>query len=198
MRKLGFKLHIRATASLEVEKRKEVDTPTGRRLLTRDWREAVEHPEADIVVEVVGGTTIAYEVQTTALALGRPVVTANKELLGLRGAELAQLARDNKTSLHLEASAGGGIPILNALREGIAADSIEAIYGILNGTSNYILTRMEQEGASFDDVLDAQTISDLRNRQIILAYRFSGGTRDHLELRNTSKLSSNFFGNAFA
>ena len=71
-RKLGFKLHIRAAASLEVEKREEVDVPTGRRLLTRDWREAVEHPEADIVVEVVGGTTIAYEVQTTALALGRP------------------------------------------------------------------------------------------------------------------------------
>ena len=156
-RKLGFKLHIRATASLEVEERKEVDTPTGRRLLTRDWREAVEHPEADIVVEVVGDTTIAYEVQTTALALGRPVVTANKELLGLRGAELAQLARDNKTSLHLEASAGGCIPILNALREGIAADHIEAIYGILNGTCNYILTQMEAEGSDFEDVLaDAQ------------------------------------------
>ncbi len=85
----------------------------------------------DVVVEVVGGTTVAYEVLTTALGLGRPVVTANKELLGLRGAELAQLARDNKTSLHLEASAGGGIPILNALREGIAADRIEAVYGIL-------------------------------------------------------------------
>ena len=152
-RKLGFKLHLRATASLEVEKREEVDAPTGRRLLTRDWREAVEHPEVDIVVEVVGGTTIAYEVQTTALALGRPVVTANKELLGLRGAELAQLAHDNKTSLHLEASAGGCIPILNALREGIAADSIEAVYGILNGTCNFILTEIEKTGAPFADIL---------------------------------------------
>src|ERR1035437_3590302 len=120
--KLGFRLHLRAAASLEVEKREEVETPTGTRLLTRDWHEAVEHPDVDIVVEVIGGTTVAYDVQTTALGLGRPVVTANKELLGLRGAELAQLARDNKTSLHLEASAGGGIPILNALREGIAAD----------------------------------------------------------------------------
>lgn len=152
-RKLGFKLHLRTAASLEVAKREEVDAPTGRRLLTRDWREAVEHPEVEIVVEVVGGTTIAYEVQTTALRLGRPVVTANKALLGVRGAELAQLARDNKTALHLEASAGGGIPILNALREGIAADRIEAIYGILNGTCNFILTEIEQTGAPFADVL---------------------------------------------
>lgn len=151
--KLGFRLHLRAAASLEVEKREEVDTPTGKRLLTRDWHEAVEHPEVDIVVEVIGGTTIAYEVQTTALGLGRPVVTANKELLGQRGAELAQLARDNKTSLHLEASAGGGIPILNALREGIAADHIEAVYGILNGTCNFILTEMERTGAPFADIL---------------------------------------------
>jgi len=152
-RKLGFKLHLRAAASLEVEKREEVATPTGKRLLTRDWREAVEHPEVDVVVEVVGGTTIAYEVQTTALGLGRPVVTANKELLGRRGAELAQLARDNNTSLHLEASVGGGIPVLNALREGIAADRIEAVYGILNGTCNFILTEIEATGAPFADVL---------------------------------------------
>jgi homoserine dehydrogenase len=151
--KLGFRLHLRAAASLEVEKREEVETPTGKRLLTRDWHEAVEHPDVDIVVEVIGGTTVAYEVQTTALGLGRPVVTANKELLGLRGAELAQLARDNKTSLHLEASAGGGIPILNALREGIAADHIEAVYGILNGTCNFILTEMETTGARFADIL---------------------------------------------
>ncbi len=152
-RKLGFKLHLRAAASLEVETRQEVDTPTGRRLLTRDWREAVEHPEVDIVVEVVGGTTIAYDVQTTALGHGRPVVTANKELLGLRGRELAQLAYENKTSLHLEASVGGGIPILNALREGIAADRIEAVYGILNGTCNFILTEIERTGAPFADTL---------------------------------------------
>ena len=158
-RKLGFKLHLRAAASLEVDERAEVDAPTGKRLLTRDWREAVEHPDVDIVVEVVGGTTIAYEVQTTALGLGRPVVSANKELLGLRGAELAALARDNETSLHFEASAGGGIPILNALREGIAADHVESLYGILNGTCNYILTEMENTGAAFADILsEAQSL----------------------------------------
>lgn len=152
-RKLGFRLHLRAAASLEVEKREEVDAPTGKRLLTRDWREAVEHPEVEIVVEVVGGTTLAYEIQKTALSLGRAVVSANKELLGQRGAELAALAREHNTSLHLEASAGGGIPILNALREGIAADRIEAVYGILNGTCNFILTEIERTGAAFADIL---------------------------------------------
>ncbi|MSO20250.1 MAG: homoserine dehydrogenase [Acidobacteria bacterium] len=152
-RKLGFKLHLRVAASLEVEARAEIDMPGGKRLLTRDWREAVEHPEVDIVVEVVGGTSIAYEVQKAALERGRPVVSANKELLGQRGAELAQIAYDHKTSLHMEASAGGGIPILNALREGIAADRIEAVYGILNGTCNFILTEIEKTGAPFASIL---------------------------------------------
>lgn len=152
-RKLGFRLHLRAAASLEVEERQELDSPTGRRLLTRDWREAVEHPDAHIVVEVVGGTGVAREVQRTALGLGRPVVTANKELLGLQGGELAGLARDNNTSLHFEASAGGGIPVLNALREGIAADRIEAVYGIFNGTCNFILTEIEKTGAPFGEIL---------------------------------------------
>jgi homoserine dehydrogenase len=152
-RKLGFKLHLRAAASLEVEKREEVQSPTGPRLLTRDWREAAEHPDVDVVVEVIGGTTVAYEVQTVALGRGRPVVTANKQLLGLRGAELAQLARDHGTSLHLEASVGGCIPILSVLREGIAADRVEAVYGILNGTCNFILTEIEKSGAPFADIL---------------------------------------------
>jgi homoserine dehydrogenase len=148
-RRLGFKLWVRAAASLEVEARSERNN----RLLTRDWHEAVEHPDVQIVVEVVGGTTVAYEVQKAALERGRPVITANKELLGLRGAELALLAAQHNTSLHMEASCGGGIPILNALREGIAADRIEAVYGILNGTCNFILTEMERTGAPFATIL---------------------------------------------
>ena len=152
-RRCGFPIWVRAAASLEVEARSESDTPSGRRLLSRDWREVVEHPDVEIVVEVVGGTTIAYEVQKTAFERGRPVVTANKELLGLRGAELAQLAAEHKAALHMEASCGGGIPILNALREGIAADRIEAVYGILNGTCNFILTEIERTGAPFASIL---------------------------------------------
>lgn len=82
-----------------------------------------------------------------------PVVSANKELLGLQGAELAQLAAEHNASLNFEASAGGGIPVINALREGICGDRIEALYGILNGTSNFILTEMEKTGAPLDSIL---------------------------------------------
>jgi len=147
--KLGFGLRARAAASLEVEARSEKDG----RLLTRDWREVVEHPEVEIVVELIGGKTVAYEVMCSALSAGKPVVTANKELLGLRGAELAQLAAEHKASLSMEASVGGGIPILQVLREGISGDRIEALYGILNGTSNFILTEMEKTGAPLAAIL---------------------------------------------
>ncbi|MGH9784616.1 MAG: homoserine dehydrogenase [Terriglobia bacterium] len=148
-RKLGFRLRVRAASSLEVEARTEKDG----RLLTRVWQEVVEHPEVEIVVELIGGTTVAYEVLSAALRRGRPVVTANKELLGQRGAELAQLAAENKASLSMEASVGGGIPILQVLREGISGDRIEALYGILNGTSNFILTEMEKTGAPLASIL---------------------------------------------
>ena len=148
-RKLGFRLRVRAASSLEVEARSE----EGGRLLTRSWQEVVEHPEVDIVVELVGGTTVAQQVLRGALERGKPVISANKELLGLQGADLAQLAFEKKASLNFEASVGGGIPILNALREGIAADRIEALYGILNGTSNFILTEMEKSGAALPAIL---------------------------------------------
>jgi len=148
-RRLGFRLRVRAAASLEVEARSEKDG----RLLTRDWKEVVEHPEVEIVVELIGGKTVAYEVLSGALRLGKPVVTANKELLGLRGAELAQLAAEHKASLNMEASVGGGIPILQVLREGVSGDRIEALYGILNGTSNFILTEMEKTGAPLQVIL---------------------------------------------
>ena len=148
-RKLGFKLWVRAAASLEIEARSEKDG----RLLTRDWHEVVEHPEVDIVVELVGGTTIAQQVIRGSLERGRPVVSANKELLGLQGAELAELAAQHKASLNFEASVGGGIPVINALREGICGDRIEALYGILNGTSNFILTEMEKTAAPLQSIL---------------------------------------------
>jgi homoserine dehydrogenase len=148
-RRLGFKLWVRAAASLEIEARSEEKG----RLLTRAWQEVVEHPEVEIVVELVGGTTIAQQVIRGALERGRPVVSANKELLGLQGAELAELAAQHMASLHFEASVGGGIPIINALREGISGDRIEALYGILNGTSNFILTEMEKSGAPLASIL---------------------------------------------
>src|SRR3990167_2936812 len=148
-RRLGFRLRVRAASSLEVEARSEQNG----RLLTRAWQEVVEHPEVEIVVELIGGTTVAFEVLSSALQRGRPVVTANKELLGQRGAELAQLAAENKASLNMEASVGGGIPILQVLREGISGDRIEALFGILNGTTNFILTEMEKTSAPFASIL---------------------------------------------
>ncbi|OFW05346.1 MAG: homoserine dehydrogenase [Acidobacteria bacterium RIFCSPLOWO2_12_FULL_59_11] len=147
--RLGFRLRVRAASSLEIEARSE----TNGRLLTRTWQEVVEHPEVEIVAELVGGTTIAQEVIRGALERGKPVVTANKELLGLRGAELAQFAAEHKASLNMEASVAGGIPILQVLREGISGDRIEALYGILNGTSNFILTEMEKSGAPLTSIL---------------------------------------------
>ncbi|MBI4459869.1 MAG: homoserine dehydrogenase [Acidobacteria bacterium] len=148
-RRLGFPLRVRAVSSLEVKERAE----TNGRLLTRTWQEVVEHPEVEVVAELVGGTTVAQQVIRGALERGKPVVTANKELLGLQGAELAKLAAEHKASLSMEASVAGGIPILQVLREGISGDRIEAIYGILNGTSNFIMTEMEKSGAPLISIL---------------------------------------------
>lgn len=120
---------------------------------TADWREVVSDPNVDIVVELVGGTTVAGEVIAAAIANGKSVVTANKELMAQRGAELWQLADAAGVGLAMEASVAGGIPILTALREGIAGDRIEKILAILNGTCNFILTEMERRGESLDVVL---------------------------------------------
>jgi homoserine dehydrogenase len=150
--KLGFRLHVRALCDLLV------DTKTlpamGEPLLkTKDWRELVTHPEVQIVVELVGGTTIAREVIDTAIASGKSVVTANKELMGLAGADIWEKAIASHVNVAMEASVAGGIPIHTVLREGISGDRIVALYGILNGTSNYILTEIEKHGSSFESVL---------------------------------------------
>jgi homoserine dehydrogenase len=113
-----------------------------------------EDPEIDVVVELIGGSDgIAHHVVTAALARGKHVVTANKALLAHRGAELAKLAEERGVALAFEAAVAGGIPILKALREGLAANTVDRIYGILNGTSNFILTAMEESGREFGEVL---------------------------------------------
>ncbi|MFH0878364.1 MAG: homoserine dehydrogenase, partial [Lentisphaerota bacterium] len=113
----------------------------------------ISDPAVDVVVELIGGTRLAKEFILKALRLGKPVVTANKALLAEHGAEIHAVAEQNKTEVYYEASVGGGIPIIKALREGLCANHIESIYGILNGTCNYILTRMEREKLPFDQVL---------------------------------------------
>lgn len=151
-RKLGFPLRVVAVCSRNPHRR---TLPAGLApaLVTSDWREVVAHPQVDIVAELVGGTTTAAEIVEAALQAGKSVVTANKELAALRGLELWQLAARHGAALAMEASVCGGIPIHAVLREGIAGDRIEALFGILNGTSNYILTEIEQRGAPFDEVL---------------------------------------------
>jgi homoserine dehydrogenase len=133
--------------------------PIPARLLTTDWQAVVNDPAIQVVVELVGGTTLARAMVLAALRLGKPVVTANKALLSAHGGELFAAAREHGTNLYFEASVAGGIPIIKALRESLVGNRITHLYGIVNGTCNYILTRMKQEGADFTDVLaDAQRL----------------------------------------
>ena len=125
--------------------------------MTTDWREVVNDPQVHVVAELVGGTTLAREIILSTLKLGKPVITANKALLSKHGEELFTAAKKCGANLYYEASVCGGIPIIKSLREGFVGNRIQALYGIVNGTCNYILTRMKLEGADFSDVLaDAQ------------------------------------------
>jgi len=124
-----------------------------------DPRVMARDAKADVVVEVIGGETTAAGVIEAAIDAGRHVVTANKSLLAVRGAELARRAEARGVSLKFEAAVAGGIPIIKALKEGLVGNSVTRAYGILNGTCNYILTQMEQTGRPFAQVLsDAQKL----------------------------------------
>ncbi len=114
--------------------------------MTTDWAAVVNDPQMHVVIELVGGTTIAKTMILTALKLGKPVITANKALLSAHGEELFAAAQRHRANLYYEASVAGGIPIIKALREGFVGNRITHIYGIVNGTCNYILTRMKLEG----------------------------------------------------
>ena len=128
-------------------------------VLTTDAFAAIADPAVDIVVELIGGTGIAKKVITAAIEAGKAVVTANKKLLAECGAEIFGLAADKGVDIYFGAAVGGGIPVIRVLREGLVGNAIQSIHGILNGTCNYILTRMEDEGLPFDDVLaDAQRL----------------------------------------
>ena len=121
---------------------------------TADWRKLVNSPEVDLVVECMGGTSTAREAVMAALELGKPVVTANKNLLAEHGEALLKLALAQHLPLGFEASVAGGVPVVRAIAEGTAADRLRAIRGILNGTANYILTVMEQRGSELAPALE--------------------------------------------
>lgn len=150
--KLGFRIKLKAVCSRSVYEK----TLPGLEecvLRTANWKEVVCNPEVDVVVEAIGGTGTARQVIEEALRERKSVVTANKELMALRGAELWTLANQNRVNLAMEASVAGGIPIHAVLREGIAGDRVVELYGILNGTSNFILTEIEKSNAAFQAVL---------------------------------------------
>ncbi|MDD4098030.1 MAG: homoserine dehydrogenase [Lentisphaeria bacterium] len=152
-KRVGFTPVLRKIADLDITTDRGVELPAG--ILTTDATAVADDPEIQIVVELVGGTTFAKDIILRALANGKSVVTANKALLATAGAELFAMAQAHGADIGFEASVGGGIPCIKALREGLAANQIKEILGILNGTCNYILTRMETERADFDDVLAA-------------------------------------------
>jgi homoserine dehydrogenase len=153
----GLRPVLRGIADLDIETDRGVAVP--RELLTTDAQSVIDDDAVDIIVELVGGTGIAKTFTEAALRRGKPVVTANKALLAKHGAELSALAREHGAEIYFEASVGGGIPVIRALREGLVSNRINWIYGILNGTCNYVLTRMEKEHLSFEEVLaDAQRL----------------------------------------
>ncbi|KZE30047.1 homoserine dehydrogenase [Crenobacter luteus] len=122
-------------------------------LLVDDAFAVATHPEVDIVVELIGGDTVAKEVVLKAIEHGKHVVTANKKLLAIHGNEIFAKAQEKGVTVAFEAAVAGGIPIIKALREGLSANHIEWIAGIINGTSNFILTEMREQGSDFADVL---------------------------------------------
>lgn len=154
-KRTGVKPVLTGIADLDIKTDRGVKVPQS--ILTTDASELIHR--VDVVVELIGGTTVAKKFILQALNEGKSVVTANKALLAEYGAELFAAAEKNNADLYYEASVGGGIPIIKSLREGFAGNRISRIYGILNGTCNYILTRMEREEIDFAPVLkDAQQL----------------------------------------
>ena len=156
-RRLDVDIVLKKIADLDITTDRGVAVP--KEVLTTDAAAAIADPEVRIVVETIGGTGVARKLVLDALAAKKCVVTANKKLLAECGREIFDTAKANGVDIYFGASVGGGIPIIRVLREGLAGNDIESIHGILNGTCNYILTRMENEGLPFDEVLkDAQKL----------------------------------------
>ncbi|RUM45679.1 MAG: homoserine dehydrogenase [Desulfurobacterium sp.] len=149
-KRIGKKIEIAFVADREVEKVKRLGIPEEK--IFNDGFKALSR-ECDVVVELIGGTTVAKEIILQAIEKGRHVVTANKALLAESGEELFKKARERGVSLKFEASVGGGIPVIKALREGLSGNRIKRIYGIINGTANYILTEMTEKGINFETAL---------------------------------------------
>jgi homoserine dehydrogenase len=151
--RVGAEIVLKRIADVDLERDRGV--PVDRAILTRDAHAVIADPDVDVIVELIGGTGIARTLVIEALKARKPVVTANKKLLAEHGDEIFGLAEQAGVDLCFGASVGGGIPIIRVLRDGLIGNSVRSIHGILNGTCNYILTRMENEGLPFDAVLAA-------------------------------------------
>ena len=150
-RKHGVRFHIEKIAVRRPAKKRLVRAK--RSELTTNARALVRNPEIDVIVELTGGIHPAKELILTALKSGKDVITANKALLAEHGRELFREAKRRGQHLFFEASVGGGIPVIKTIREGLIANKIHSVYSIINGTSNYILTKMSEEGLDFKDAL---------------------------------------------
>jgi len=147
----GIRLEVVSVAVRNMSRDRDVQLPEG--LLTRDAHAVVADPSIDLIVEVIGGIEPARELITAALAAGKPVVTANKELLANVGAELYAAADAAGVDLLFEAAVAGGVPVIRALRESLRGEPVSRVMGIINGTTNFILTKMTEEGADYSAAL---------------------------------------------
>ncbi len=149
-RRAGRKFEIKRILVKDLKKKRTV---AGQPQMTDDPHAVLDDPDIDIVVELIGGRYPAYEYIRRALESGKPVVTANKELLAVHGNELFETARRSDQRIAFEAAVCGGIPVVKVIREGLAGNRIDALVGIINGTSNYILSGMTDKHCSFNDML---------------------------------------------
>lgn len=156
-RRLGSALEIAKIADLDIERDRGIAISDG--ILTTDASEILKDPSIDIVVELIGGTDVAKGMVLDAIAQKKHVVTANKALIAEFGEEIFKAASENGVDIGFEASVCGGIPIIRAIKESLASEKINSIYGIVNGTCNYILTKMLEEKREFSDILkEAQAL----------------------------------------
>ena len=146
----GLDLELVRVCSLDVEAAKAYGVED---IFTTDFHDVINDPEVDMVIELIGGTTFARTLVTEALKAGKHVVTANKALMATYGEEVMGLAAEKGLEIAFEASVGGGIPIIDPLKHSLTANGISSVMGIVNGTTNYMLTRMAQEGLAYEDVL---------------------------------------------
>ncbi|MGB9934665.1 homoserine dehydrogenase [Thermodesulfovibrio yellowstonii] len=150
-KRTGIELILKKVADKDIKRPREISLSEG--VLIPDAWEIINDPEIDVVVELVGGIHPAKEFIIEALKKGKHVVTANKALLAEEGNEIFSIAKEKGLQVGFEASVGGGIPIIKVMREGLVANKMLAIYGIINGTTNFILTKMTNEGIDFQDAL---------------------------------------------